>query len=130
MIGDTVLTDGKGNVVHDNLQGGITATGSVTVAGNVVYNEGEPDSFGIEVQSGAIATENVVYGSFDGIIDDAAGQVTANLVYAVARSALTISTTAAPPRPSRSPTTSFTRTPPAFWTSADTATHRCLSARI
>ena len=81
VIGDPVLTDNAGNIVHDNTDYGIFATGSVTVAGNVVYDEAGAGSYGIEVESGATATENVVYASRIGIIADGAAAVSANLVY-------------------------------------------------
>jgi hypothetical protein len=81
IIGDTVLTNNAGNVIHDNAGYGIVATGSVLVAGNVVYNESGASSFGIEVQNGGTATENVVYASRIGIVDDDAKLISANRVY-------------------------------------------------
>ena len=81
VIGDPVLTDNAGNVIHDNAGYGIFATGSVTVAGNVVYDESGASGYGIEVQDGATATENVVYASLIGIIDNGAVLVSANRVY-------------------------------------------------
>ena len=82
VIGDPVLTDNAGNIVYDNTTYGIFATGSVTVAGNVVYDESGASSYGIEAQTSSVtATENVVYASRIGIIDNSAGLVSANLVY-------------------------------------------------
>ncbi len=81
VIGDPLLTDNAGNVVHDNTGYGIFATGSVTVTGNVVYDEAGANSFAIEVQAGATATENVAYASRIGIVDDSATLVSANRVY-------------------------------------------------
>jgi Ca2+-binding RTX toxin-like protein len=81
VVGDPTLTDGFGNIVHDNTGYGIFATGSVTVAGNVVYDESGAGSYGIEVQSGASAVENVVYASRIGIIADGSPLVTENRVY-------------------------------------------------
>ena len=86
IIGDPVLTDNAGNVIHDNVGYGIFATGTVTVTGNVVYNEGKYDTaslftYGIEAQAGASATENVVYASAVGILDDDGALISANRVY-------------------------------------------------
>jgi hypothetical protein len=86
VIGDPVLTDNAGDIVHDNVGYGIFATGSVTVAGNVVYNESTYDgdgyySYGIELLTGATAIENVVYASTIGISADATSLVSANRVY-------------------------------------------------
>jgi hypothetical protein len=82
VIGDPTLTDGAGNVVHDNTNYGIFATGTVEVADNVVYDESGPNSFAIEVQGGsASAVENVAYASRIGIIADGSALVSENRVY-------------------------------------------------
>ncbi len=80
LIGDPILTDGRGNTIHDNGNYGIFAYGSVTVAGNVVYNEAGSE-YGIEVSNAASALDNVVWASGTGIIADGATQVTSNRVY-------------------------------------------------
>ena len=81
MVGDPNLTDGDGDVVHDNAGYGIFANGNVTVAGDVVYDKSDPGAFGIEAQAGATATENVVYASSIGIVADDPNQITDNRVY-------------------------------------------------
>ena len=86
VIGDPVLTDNAGNIVYGNAGYGIFASGTVTVTGNVVYDESKyatPSifSYGIEAQAGASATENVVYASAVGMLDDDATLISANRVY-------------------------------------------------
>ncbi|HTW68745.1 MAG TPA: right-handed parallel beta-helix repeat-containing protein, partial [Acetobacteraceae bacterium] len=80
-VGDPTLTDNDGNVVYDNANYGIYATGPVDVAGNVVYDEVGKNVYALEVHAGATALENVVYASQIGIVADAASLVSENRVY-------------------------------------------------
>ena len=80
-VGDADLTHNAGNVIHDNTNYGIFATGSVTVAGNVVYDETGTNDYAVELQFGASATENVIYSSQIGIIADRSGSITNNRIY-------------------------------------------------
>ena len=79
VVGDATLTAGLGNTVHDNTNYGLLAYGTVTIAGNVVYNEG--GGYGIEAAQGASAVENVVWAAGTGIIGDGATLINANRVY-------------------------------------------------
>jgi autotransporter-associated beta strand protein len=64
VVGDPQLDDSKGNLVYDNTQGGIFASGNVLVAGNTVYTNG---GTGIRLDNGADAVRNVVWGHVIGI---------------------------------------------------------------
>jgi hypothetical protein len=70
-----------GNVVHDNAQGGINASGHVQVAGNTVYNQTRPGAAGIVLSGNSAAQDNVVHDNDTGIIAFSADLITGNRVY-------------------------------------------------
>ncbi len=80
-IGDPVLGHNAGNIIHDNTNYGILADGTVSVAGNVVYDETGTNAYAIEVEAGASAIENVVYASQIGIIANEAVLISENRIY-------------------------------------------------
>lgn len=57
VIGHSVLTSNLGNLVHDNAEDGVFASGNTLVTGNTVYQDG---NIGIRLEDGADATFNVI----------------------------------------------------------------------
>jgi parallel beta-helix repeat protein len=76
----SAATEG-GNLVHDNVAGGIDADGDVQVAGNTVYNQSRPGAAGILLADGASAQDNVVHDNDTGILSVGAASVIGNRVY-------------------------------------------------
>ena len=74
----------SGNTVDNNLWGGssneIDATSNVLVTGNTVYGNG--GRTGIFVTNGATASDNVVYGNYDGIVGGSSASVIDNRSFA------------------------------------------------
>jgi parallel beta-helix repeat protein len=77
LIGDTDLTQGNGNLIYDNKNAGISASGSgALVAGNSIYNNGT----GLTL-SGAQAEQNVIYGNGVGVASSGDDVISENLIY-------------------------------------------------
>jgi hypothetical protein len=70
-----------GNLVHDNVQGGIFASGPTQVAGNTVDNQSRPGAAGIVLSSGASALNNVVHDNDTGILAYGTATITGNRAY-------------------------------------------------
>src|SRR5690606_7478511 len=64
IIGNTDVSLGRGNLVHDNIAGGISASSNVLVAGNTVWGHAGVNDYGISVSSNASVWDNVVYGNY------------------------------------------------------------------
>src|SRR5205823_2865526 len=64
VIGNSDLTLGLGNRVHDNGRGGIIASGKVLIAGNTVFGQ---SGTGIQLLDGTVA-DNVVHDNGIGIV--------------------------------------------------------------
>ena len=84
VIGNSDLSLGIGNRIHDNAKDGIDAYGSaasaVLVIGNAVYGQLNANRYGIFL-SGASATRNVVHDNAYGIYNSSTGTVDENRVY-------------------------------------------------
>src|SRR4029077_406632 len=78
VVGNTDLTQSRGNKVHDNLRSGIYVSGSVLVVGNTVSGQGNANEAGIILNPGE-ARDNIVHDNYNGIAGT--GTVTANRVY-------------------------------------------------
>ena len=76
-IGNADLSLQRGNKVYDNLQTGISASGSALVIGNTVSGHSGTGDIGISAV--ADVALNVVFGNFDGIVGS--GLVRENRVY-------------------------------------------------
>src|SRR5262249_15624023 len=77
VIGNSDLTLGRGNRIHDNGPGGILASGNVLITGNAVFNH--PTGTGIQLFNGTTAN-NVVHDNANGIAQSF-GLVEGNRVY-------------------------------------------------
>ncbi|HEV3341825.1 MAG TPA: right-handed parallel beta-helix repeat-containing protein, partial [Pirellulales bacterium] len=80
LVGNADLTKSQGNKVYGNYRSGISAGGSVLVAGNTVSGHVNANEAGIVLTGGAQATDNDVFGNYNGITATSAA-VTANRVY-------------------------------------------------
>ena len=69
-----------GNIVHDNGQNGIEASGNVIVAGNTVFGQTAFGAAGINAGSPAVVTHNVVHHNANGIVSN--GPIIKNRTYA------------------------------------------------
>ncbi len=79
IVGNSDLSLNLGNVVHDNSETGISATGSIIVIGNAVYRQLGTNSAGIAIASGAEAAQNLVYANYNGIVGS--GLIRENRIY-------------------------------------------------
>jgi parallel beta-helix repeat protein len=81
-VGSTNLALGLGNEFHNNHNDGISANGSVLLAGNIAYGQSAAGDAGIVLAGGATATENVVHDNYDGILSSfSPSSITNNLAY-------------------------------------------------
>ncbi|MEX2188872.1 MAG: right-handed parallel beta-helix repeat-containing protein [Pirellulales bacterium] len=97
-IGHDDLSLGRGNIVYDNGQNGIYATGAVRVVGNTVYGHSANNQIGIygakEITSNVVfgndigihstdtvSTNRVYQNRTTGIVTGASGRVSGNVVY-------------------------------------------------
>jgi len=79
-IGNANLALGLGNQFYNNARYGIDALGPALIAGNMVYGQTASGYDGILLSSAATATENIVYGNYNGIFASGAS-VSNNLIY-------------------------------------------------
>ena len=77
VVGNSNLTKARGNDVHDNFRGGVSASGNVLVAGNVITGQSNTNAAGL-VLNGGTALDNIIEDNFYGIIGT--GTATANRV--------------------------------------------------
>lgn len=88
IVGATDLSLGLGNIVHDNGQNGIDASGNVIVAGNTVFGQTAFGAAGINAGDPAVVTHNVVHHNSNGIISN--GPVIENRTYANASAGIVL----------------------------------------
>ncbi|MEX0642950.1 MAG: right-handed parallel beta-helix repeat-containing protein, partial [Pirellulales bacterium] len=79
IIGHDDLSLGRGNIVHDNGEHGISAGGTVRIVGNTVYGHAANGRAGIDAFGAEQIVSNVVYGNDVGILS--VGGVMNNRVY-------------------------------------------------
>src|SRR5262249_27210665 len=83
VVGNTDLSQSKGNIASGNAGSGIFAQGNVIVAGNVAFGQAGFLQAGVYLFNGAGATAigNVVFDNYDGVFSNFAGAVTNNRAY-------------------------------------------------
>lgn len=80
VVGNADVTKGRGNKVYGNFGNGISANGSVLVAGNTVNGQVNANDAGLVLMAGAQAEDNAIFGNSNGIVATGAA-VTSNRVY-------------------------------------------------
>ena len=86
IVGDTNLSSNpsvvtNGDKAYDNSSVGISVSGNVLATGDTVYGQTGSGAYGIQVTSGAVAEQNVVYDNYYGIYVYNSSQALNNRVY-------------------------------------------------
>ena len=79
--GTAQQSQASGNTVHDNSSVGIAVSGDALAVGNTAYRQMASGAYGLEVQSGAVAQQNVVHDNYYGIYVYNSSQALNNRVY-------------------------------------------------